>query len=257
MIPVFDWREYIKINPDAKNKRSAIESLLKSRGQNLSNVKYNNNCIVNQRDKLVFLWSLRAASAVVCQAAFETMGVLSDALQYNSFIHKYRKEVYLKTAIHINDVVFHDDYRVIKVVRNPYDRAVSLLRIAHNYGVDCTFRELMTMLKNKTLKIHNIVGHAIPQYLENEELYIDYYVKIENPDVTKIYEDTGVRPDFEKKSIHHTVKTDYTNNQFFGDIRFSEIKIMPSNYRLFYDTEIKKLVDELYATDISKYDYQL
>ena len=255
MDQLFIWREYMKNNPSIKNKKDAIIDYLTKNNLNISSVKYNNNCIINQKDKLIFLWSLRSASAVVCQVAFESMGILDGALKFNPFVHKYRKNVYLKNAINIKDVIYDSNYRVIKVVRNPYARAVSLLRIAHRYGIDCSFHELMKMLTEKKIKIHNVLGHCKHQYLQNEEMYIDYYIKIENPATEKIYEDTSIKLNFDKKSLHHTTKINYTEPIFIGNTKYKLIKQMPTDYKLFYNDEIKKLVEELYEIDIIKYNY--
>ncbi len=43
--------------------------------------------------------------------------------------------------------------------------------------------------------------------------------------------------------------------EFIGNTKFSQIKIMPANYKIFYNDEIKKLVDEVYKIDIKKYNY--
>lgn len=48
----------------------------------------------------------------------------------------------MQNAIH-KDVVYDDNYRIIKVVRNPYTHAVNKLRIAYSYGLDSSFYELM------------------------------------------------------------------------------------------------------------------
>src|SRR4030095_11831493 len=85
--------------------------------------------IVDSRNKIVLLWSAKAGSTFVVKWMFEHMGVLAEALRYDRSVHRYRVEVLYTNDQHkasINDFCQSpSSYRIVKVVRQPFKRAVS------------------------------------------------------------------------------------------------------------------------------------
>jgi hypothetical protein len=56
-------------------------------------------------------------------------------------------------------------------------------------------------------------------------------------------------------SIHHGKK--YPSTEFCGDVPRSIIwKRLPQNYKLFYDKEIRDMVERLYSNDIRMYGFK-
>jgi len=76
--------------------------------------------------KFIIDWSEKAGCTVVAKMIFQEMGLLKEALDYNSWIHNYREQVfYDKVGRVTKDMLYSGEYIKIKVVRNPYYRAVS------------------------------------------------------------------------------------------------------------------------------------
>ena len=54
------------------------------------------NGIVDEKSKLVMLWTPKAACTTACIMMFKHMGLLEDALKRSKWIHEYRTKFFYK-----------------------------------------------------------------------------------------------------------------------------------------------------------------
>jgi hypothetical protein len=219
---------------------------------------YGNLWYVDKLNKLCFTFSPRGGCSISFQCYLDLLGLLKDALEYNSFIHIYRGEVFNTNVetIPINKLS-SDGYLFIKFIINPYIRAVSIFRAQNSHNL--SFRAYLKQLVNGEINYfnNNDKYHLHKQYIEGEELIINKYIRIDKYETHTIRLNNGdyYAIDVNKyTSIHHGKKT--SNTSFCGDIPKNEInKKLPSSYKFFYDDEIKSLVEKYYKDDIEKYNY--
>jgi hypothetical protein len=198
--------------------------------------------IIDTVNKIVYYFTPKAACSVTLKCAFDHMGLLEEAMNYDPFVHNYRNEVY--SLSEPKDVNVYG-YFSIQTIRNPYTRAVSSFYMLSDekHMRHYTFRSfLRQLIINKKVFSDNILNHSVKQYSKGSEKYIDMFVKIEKSKeyIDEIFNKTGLIIDFGKyDSIHHA-KKDNTVMSFCGD----------TSYKLFYDDKIKKMVEHLYLDDI-------
>ena len=232
--------------------------------------------IVDEKSKLIMLWSPKAACTTACIMMFRHMGLLEDALKYSKWIHKYRCDIFYHEHgfVNINDHLLSKKYFVFKVIRNPYDRAVSsylmLIKMTPKEKLKkISFEDFLKHIKiNSGIFIdnneidHYITSHICPQYVENEEKYINKYVRIENGkrDINEINKLRNINLDIniENKDLlpHHAQRSKTSNKRYLGNVPFDELPYIPASYKCFYNKLTKKLVEEIYADDIINYKYK-
>jgi hypothetical protein len=218
---------------------------------------YSTYWYVDTKNKLCFTFSPRGGCTISFQLYLDLLGLLDDGIKYNSFIHHYRMDYFIKNVplIPINKLL-DQKYTFIKFIMNPYIRAVSIYRAhSHNFS----FRKFLQDLINKKATYLNTseIHHHYPQYIEGEEKIITKYIKInENEKYTiNLQDGTDYELNVNKyTSTHHGVKKNHSN--FCGDIPLNELKNnLPKSYKYFYDDEIKNLVDTFYKNDVEKYGF--
>ena len=233
------------------------------------------NGIVDEKSKLIMLWTPKAACTTACIMMFKHMGLLEDALKCSKWIHKYRYEVFYEKhgSVNINDHLLSKKYFIFKVIRNPYDRAVS----SYLYEIKSTPKEKLKKLSfeeflkhieiNSGIFIYNneidrdITYHSCPQYVKDEEIYINKYVHIEigKEDIDEINKLCNINLDIniDNKDLtpHHIQRSETSNKDYLGNIPFDELPNIPASYKCFYNELTKKLVEEIYADDFTNYKY--
>jgi hypothetical protein len=84
--------------------------------------------ISDQLGMVVFL-SPKVGFTYGCKWFFDHLGILEEALCYSEWIHDYRMEVFNKSVTYQQSLKAYIDhpahFTTIKLVRDPYDRAVS------------------------------------------------------------------------------------------------------------------------------------
>src|SRR5687768_17277713 len=87
---------------------------------------------------LAVMWSYKAACTTVIKWVFLHNGLLPEALAYNSWVHKYRLHHYQKSDRYLGRLkaFARGKFDVIKVARDPLDRAVSSYIHAYRTGYD-------------------------------------------------------------------------------------------------------------------------
>jgi len=218
---------------------------------------YNNVWYVDKKNKLCIAFTARAGCSIAFQQYLDLVGLLSDGLKYNPFIHVYRCEACHHNYNNINDLIANK-YTFIKFIMNPYIRAVSSYRCQTSHNL--SFRQyLRKLVKNKIgyFTIHD-KSHLVPQYIDGEENIITKYIKTNENETYDIKLKDGTLYTLDPNrytSVHHAKKNN-SNTDFCGDTPRSIVNNnLPSNYKYFYDDEIKKLVGTYYKNDINKYGF--
>jgi hypothetical protein len=227
---------------------------------------------------LILFWSPKSGCTSLTKWFFFQIGLLQKAIDYDpSSFHQYRGGVYQTQEnykLEIADQLLGDKKDVYKLVRNPYNRAVSsflatlkneqlIKQVAPCYHNGISFKQFLYQVKNIGVTRDLIDAHIAQQYVEEEELIIQNYVHLE-------HFRTGIR-EIEKKynllkspilniinSPHHMApKMINKGEQTFADVNMSLEtlnKPLPI-YKNFYDEETRDLVREMFKKDFEKYGY--
>ena len=221
---------------------------------------YSNLWYVDDLNKICITFTPRGGCSVSFQQYLYLVGLLDDALNYDSFIHNYRCEIFNKT-IFFKDInwLIDNKYIFIKFIMNPYIRAVSIFRVQTSHNL--SFREYLKELNGNKINYfnNNDKYHLQQQYIQGEENIITKYIKINENETFPVILSDGINYTIDVNkfnSIHHG-KKNKDNNEFCGDIPLRDIYInLPSSYKYFYDDEIRSLVETFYKDDIEKYNFK-
>jgi IS1 family transposase len=218
---------------------------------------YSNLWYTDDTNKICITFSPRGGCSISFKQYLDLVGLLNDGEKYNSFIHHYRMDLFVKNIKNVPiDYLIKENYTFIKFIINPYIRAVSIYRLqTHNLS----FRNYLQKLVNKEIIFTNSENyHLQEQYIDGEEKIVTKYIKIDENEKYNIIlrDNTSYELDVNKyTSPHHGKKID--NTDFCGDTPRIEInKKLPNNYKFFYDEEIKNLVDTFYKNDVEKYGFK-
>lgn len=95
---------------------------------------------------IAVMWSPKAACTTAITWAFQHNGLLGEALAFSPWIHSYRLRHYQKTESYLGRLRHLDRHSryVVKIVRNPFERAVSsFLHAYRHYYEDFAMREVL------------------------------------------------------------------------------------------------------------------
>lgn len=234
--------------------------------------------IKDDDSKLIMLWSPKSGCTISIAMMLNYMKIDHDLLKLRYNIHGYIHSTFFKKYGHVNidEDLLSKKYFVFKVIRNPYDRAVSsylyTLRVcSKDHLKKLSFEDFLKNIKfNNGLFIDNncinhiISYHICPQYIKNEENYINKYVHLETmeKDIDEINKlcninlNTNIDCGFMKHHTQHSKIPDNSNIIYLGNISFNELPYIPSYYKYFYNDITKQLVDEIYPDDITNYNYK-
>lgn len=215
--------------------------------------------ILDNKNKVIMLWTPRAACSVSMKMMFEHMGI--ENYKRYEWVHDYRiKEFYKMYGKPTPSTL--SKFFVFQVVVNPYQRAVSSFHhyCANKLGSDYKnlsfYQYLLNILHNR-LQSPTAMNHCKPQVRPNNLKYIDFFFKIEKGQEEldrKINKPLGLRLNIgDKTSNHHAHRTEY--NSFLGYRPYSDIGQLPKSYRCFYDDRIRRLVAHIYRDDLTQLRY--
>ncbi len=231
---------------------------------------------------LAVMWSQKAACTTVIKWAFLHNGLLPEALAYGSWIHSYRLRKYQKTDRYLDRLKKLSDrnFHVIKIVRDPLERAVSSYIHAFRTGYDdkdiskilgrplnrgqrFSFREFVNFLEHSNLRRCNPHHRVQATPVERHVLF-----GAKPRRIIKIEEGLESALNDIERSAHLPV-TDFTS-QIFGShhhtlrvrfdgpaadlVQFTPGALPPA--RAFYDADLSARVARLYAEDIRRYGYE-
>jgi hypothetical protein len=227
------------------------------------------------------MWSYKAACTTVIKWVFLHNGLLPEALAYNSWVHKYRLHHYQKSDRYLGRLkaFARGKFDVIKVVRDPLDRAVSSYIHAYRTGYDdeaiskliqrpltrrqrFSFREFVAFLEQSDLHACNPHHRVQVAPVERHVLF-----GIEPRRIIKIEQGltaalSGVErslglpaTDFSDpvfSSEHHTVRA-AQHGPAADLMHFARHALPPAS--TFYDDDLRQRVARLYAEDFRRYAY--
>ncbi|MGG3626356.1 sulfotransferase family 2 domain-containing protein [Bacillus gobiensis] len=240
---------------------------------------------------LILFWSEKAGCTNLTKWFFFQTGLMDEALKQQS-IHVYRSEIFQKKKnyySYINKQLLHSKKDAVKLIRNPFKRAVSSFltisyycftthppngmyadweRISQLYyqgqspykGI--TFKQFLHYLEKTGTELNNVDRHIAQQYIEGEEELISRYIKLENiiKDIEDLENKYGLP--HSPHSVYaqkndHDFKDSMINQGVFADeiITFDMIlnKSLPK-FEGFYDQEAVDLCKEIFKKDFEIYE---
>lgn len=230
---------------------------------------------------LAVMWSYKAACTTVIKWVFQHNGLLPEALAYHSWVHKYRLRQYQKSDRYfarLGDVA-RGRFDVVKIVRDPLDRAVSSFIHAYRTGYDdeaiakiiqrplarrerFSFREFVTFLEQSDLRSCNPHHRVQVTPVERHVLFgirPQRIIKIEqglNGALSELERSLGLpATDFTDpvfSSEHHTVRA-CQHGPAADLVHLSRRALPPAS--TFYDGDLRQRVARLYAEDLRQYGY--
>ena len=221
---------------------------------------YNKSFHLIKKRNIVIIWSAKAACTTVNYMYFTHEKLIKSALQNTNWIHDYRKK-YQKKQYNIKRLIIDliPPTKYIHFCVNPYRRAISsyIHGMSRNYLPD----------KHKNISFHDFLiridsGEIEPNPHHNlQSFYKDDYklittVKMEymNKELDKINKKFKLhfKP---HKNENIKVKSNKINF-FIGNDKWETFQDnVPSNYTMFYNRDIKKLVEKIYRNDIKNLGY--
>jgi len=224
--------------------------------------------LVDPQRKVVLALTPRAGCTICTQMFFREMGILDEALRYDPWVHQYRIEVYNEKNPFSGSVLRDPEYFRMKVVRDPYRRAVSSYRFVmqrHSLlvpgdlsGEDLTFRGFLNFLENQDLAAAD-VHYGLQKDCFERKLPDVYHriLKIESlaEDIAEVNSLLGTRYDPSGLKSPHHARYDASIRELAVDQKWSDIKDSLPDYSFFYDESAARQVRDLYRTDFETYHY--
>lgn len=119
--------------------------------------------LVHERRKIILIWSPKSACSTALIWFYKQTGLLEAAQTYHANPHNYRQDVLSRAGDYqraLNGPVA--DYDVIRVIRDPHDRAVSSYRHALRFGYE---DRAMAHLTGRTISRRE--GFSFAEFLEH------------------------------------------------------------------------------------------
>lgn len=226
---------------------------------------------------IIFFYSPKSGCTSLTKWFFFQIGLLQKAIDYDpSSFHQYRGGVFQTQEnykIEIVEQLLGEKKDVYKLVRNPYNRAVSsffttlknewiMNQVAPEFHSGLSFKQFLYQVMKIGATKDLIDVHIAQQYVEGEEIFIQSYVHLE-------HFNTSIR-EIEKKynllespipniihSSHHMAPKMRDMGKTFADVNMS-LKTLNKplpDYKNFYDGETRDLVREIFNKDFENYGY--
>lgn len=242
-------------------------------------------------NKLVMDWTPKAACTQSVVMFFDHMGLRHGIEWHEAWPHKFRQKFYTKCGHATGKMLRDASWFKFKMVRNPFERAVSIYtHIMHHHETifdpkhvkveqpwSMSFRSFLSMLQTEVIHNPDLLythdfggGHARHQhnkfdlaaYKGSFPPVFDAIIHVEKAqlELDAMQKRLGgmhggrfnwsAYTDFRHEEKHDDV------NYFVGDISYQELlNVLPSNYKYFYDEDIRKKVEEIYHWDLVLYGY--
>ncbi|MCM3197160.1 sulfotransferase family 2 domain-containing protein [Priestia megaterium] len=246
--------------------------------------------LYNQAFPLILFWSPKSGCTSLTKWFFFQINLLDEALAYQPFVHVYRDEVYNNNLEHLQclkKTLSREEKSTIKLVRNPYTRAISSFLHVLNYdtvrgapfreslqslcrqnkGQGISFKQFLYAVKKVGTDLHSIDGHVAQQYIDGEERWVNDYVKLENfnrsiLELEKNHNLLKSPIDKLSQSEHHhsvLVSEGGEMSECYAEKLMTKEILLKGNlpsYDKFYDQETLELCRELYIKDFQTYNYK-
>ncbi|HEQ3524818.1 TPA: sulfotransferase family 2 domain-containing protein [Bacillus cereus] len=233
---------------------------------------------------LILFWSHRSGCTSLANWFFFQIGLYDEAMRCDPFIHYYEFQIYKNTNSYYKELemeLLSLKKETIKLVRNPYKRAVSSFLVLYNnpYAVKqwedikeyfyndenikrgISFKQFLYYVKDIGPKSIQLDQHFSQQYIEGEENFIKQYIKLENfnKEILNIEKKYDLLSSdilsLTKSSHHRSHQMIHQGNHAESDIMDLRFPSLPT-YRSFYDEETLKLVSEIFTDDFKAYGYK-
>jgi hypothetical protein len=262
-------RQWMRFNPD---KRARIHEACKGP---------NHPLFLEEKDVAV-LWSAKAGCTFAVKWFLFQCGELEQALEYSSWIHDYRTQVYRKSERYQMGVhrAEYGKFRYVRLVRNPFSRAVSsylhMVRTVGDHafhapfneylgrdieeGAGVSFAEFCDFLLSVDVANCDVHYRQQAHRLETRGLVdVDHVLQLEHlehdlPLIERRYRLKSSSINDLSRSHHNTSRRD--SGTFVGETPFkrTEEDVYP-DYRSFYNEELVEKIGEAYGEDIRRYGY--
>jgi Sulfotransferase family len=237
-----------------------------------------NNPLYKKEFPLIFFWTPKGGCTSLIKWFYFQVGLLQEAMDYNPWVHFYRMEVFQKQVgykAELTKELLNNKKSVYKLVRNPYNRAVSsFFATLKNKAIleqvfpedipnGLSFKQFLYRVKKIGVKKGSINAHIAQQYVEGEEIFIQKHLPLEYfvtniKEIEKEYNllDSPIQ-NIIKSSHHMASRLNVKTNQSFSEVKLfvKELHGSLPEYKFFYDEETKALVSELFQEDFEKYGY--
>lgn len=226
--------------------------------------------LVDDQKKVLLALTPRAGCTICTQMFFREMGLLDEALRYDPWVHEYRIDIYNKKTPFRRSVLTDSEYFRMKIVRDPYRRAVSSYRFVMQRGSllvpgdlsgkELTFRGFLSFLETLDLAVSDVhYGLQKDSFERNLPEVYHRIIKIESlaEEIAEVNKILGTRYDPSGlKSPHHAFY-DTGIRESAADKKWSDIKNRLPPYTFFYDEDTALQVRSLYREDFETYRYAL
>ncbi len=263
-----------------------MENKKNNRARQFKILKTGPNILVSPEKKLVVLWSAKSGSAFILKWYLYQLDLLEKAKEHSVWIHDYRKvlNAHPENNKNLRSLLTKaKNYHIIKLVRNPFTRAVSSyvqfldflgykFPNATNFISDqgnlelktkYSFEEFLDKLLVENIRKVNVHWRCQTHPTERRNiLKVNRIIKLENvsEEIKKLEVDLDLKPsnlsDF-ATSFHHINKSkELAKSEFIGNTPLDiSIRSNSPGYECFYNEDLKQKVLELYKEDFERYNY--
>jgi hypothetical protein len=196
-------------------------------------------------------------------------------MNYNEWIHHYRIQCYQNKNHYkkkVKQKILYSKKERVKLVRNPYKRAVSSFLHLVNYPVlkkeiglsvyeGITFTQFLYRLDSIGVSLGQINPHFAEQYRKGEELFINQHIYLETftDHIRDIENKYRLKPSPLERltKSHHHAQDKMSTKGNFANFKFTKEtldQVVP-DYSSFYNEETTELVNKLYKNDFKAYGY--
>ncbi len=232
---------------------------------------------------LAVLFSAKAGCTFAVKWFFQQVGLLDAALAHSSWVHDYRIARFYMADSHRPEALLEPGMKVIKFVRNPYERTVSSYIHAVRTGYDdsrlqdflgrpvdeqhrFSFREFVAYLEGDSLSAQRCDPHHKQQVHQLERLGLVPALRILRVEearhrLARLERQLGLRPtryDELRHSSHHTLRAAQAvpcadRRDWPAAVGRRRVQFPATHF--FYDPSLLARVGALYRGDFQAYGY--